>query len=112
MPQRRDYYPAEVVLPDGSMVIRGRVIIDPDGRARVYDAFQGQPRLRLDEQVTIVSEGAVAPYTGGARRTTLVAKVAAGLNDLRINSVGGCECGGVSILRRIAGEPVYSVRPR
>lgn len=93
-PSTKSLYPAELFLPDGQVIVKGRVLVGADGRCRVWDVWQKQPRLRLDTQIVLEQfdpdgHPALTGQTGEGR--------------LIVSAVGGCECGGAYVLRRIEG---------
>lgn len=93
-PSTKNLYPAELFLPDGQVVLKGRVLVEPDGRCRVWDVWQRTPRLRLDAQIHL-------ELFDPDGHPALIGITEEG--KLMVSSVGGCECGGVYVLRRIEG---------
>lgn len=93
-PSTKSLYPAELFLPDGSVILKGRVYVEPDGRVRVWDVYQHEPRLRFDSRITLESyEPRGHPVLTGQTPE----------GKLTVSAIGGCECGGAYVLRRIEG---------
>lgn len=102
-PRLYDLFPAELFLPDGSAILSGRVLVDGDGRVRVWDVDNNrQIRLRLDSQITL---DRYDPNT----HPILVGTVPEG--RLVVTRVSHCQCGGAYLLRRIEGVDGGQVLP-
>lgn len=105
MSQRHDLFPAEVFLPDGRLLLKARVIVEPDGQARVWEVRGGEPCLTWTGRVmlTVVPQGKYAPAKHRRLEAEVLESSGTIHNRLRVTNVGGCICGGIGVLQRIPG---------